>query len=88
MFHPGCLALLFVFFVLILLPFFFAQLAVLALGRFGLSPLVALLSLIGIFLGSSVNIPFKQIAAGMASIGGAGTFDGIVLSGLMAAFLA
>ena len=30
----------------------------------------------------------KRIATGIASIGGAGTFDGIVLSGLMAAFLA
>jgi uncharacterized membrane protein len=30
----------------------------------------------------------KQIAVGMASIGGAGTFDGIVLSGIIAAYLA
>jgi uncharacterized membrane protein len=30
----------------------------------------------------------KQIATGMASIGGAGTFDGIVLSGVLAAYLA
>lgn len=30
----------------------------------------------------------KKIAVGYASIGGAGTFDGIVLSGLLAAFLA
>ena len=30
----------------------------------------------------------KNVATGMASIGGAGTFDGIVLSGLMAALLA
>jgi uncharacterized membrane protein len=30
----------------------------------------------------------KQSAAGMASIGGAGTFDGIVLSGIVAAYLA
>jgi len=31
---------------------------------------------------------FKRIAAGTISIGGAGTWDGIVLSGLMAAFFA
>lgn len=31
---------------------------------------------------------FKRIAAGTISIGGAGTWDGIVLSGLMAAFVA
>jgi uncharacterized membrane protein len=30
----------------------------------------------------------KNLATGMASIGGAGTFDGIVLSGLSAALLA
>lgn len=30
----------------------------------------------------------KRIAAGTASIGGAGTFDGIVLSGLVATLLA
>jgi uncharacterized membrane protein len=30
----------------------------------------------------------KHVATGVASIGGAGTFDGIVLSGLMAALLA
>lgn len=29
-----------------------------------------------------------KISAGVASIGGAGTFDGIVLSGVVAAFLA
>lgn len=30
----------------------------------------------------------KELATGMASIGGAGTFDGIVLSGLVATLLA
>jgi uncharacterized membrane protein len=30
----------------------------------------------------------KKLQAGMVSIGGAGTFDGIVLSGIMAALLA
>lgn len=30
----------------------------------------------------------EKIATGMASIGGAGTFDGVVLSGIMAAYLA
>jgi uncharacterized membrane protein len=30
----------------------------------------------------------RQVSAGMLSIGGAGTFDGIVLSGILAAFLA
>jgi uncharacterized membrane protein len=31
---------------------------------------------------------FSHIATGMVSIGGAGTWDGIVLSGLLAAFFA
>ena len=31
---------------------------------------------------------FTEIPVGVASIGGAGTFDGIVLSGILAAFLA
>jgi uncharacterized membrane protein len=31
---------------------------------------------------------FEQVSAGLLSIGGAGTFDGIVISGIMAAFLA
>lgn len=61
MFYPGCLALLIVFFVLILLPFFFAQFMVVALSKLGLSPPVALLALIGIIFGSMVNIPFKTI---------------------------
>ena len=30
----------------------------------------------------------KRVSAGMLSIGGAGTFDGIVLSGIVAALLA
>ena len=30
----------------------------------------------------------RRIGTGMASIGGAGTFDGIVLSGIIAAYLA
>lgn len=30
----------------------------------------------------------EKIATGVASIGGAGTFDGIVLSGIVAAYLA
>jgi uncharacterized membrane protein len=32
--------------------------------------------------------PSCTIATGIASIGGAGTFDGIVLSGIVAAYLA
>jgi len=61
MFHPGCLALFFVFFVLILLPFLFAQFMVAALSKLGLSPPVALLVLIAIIFGSMVNVPFKTI---------------------------
>ncbi|HZD40367.1 MAG TPA: DUF1614 domain-containing protein [Terriglobales bacterium] len=61
MFQPGCLALLVVFFFVFLLPFFFAQFMVAALGRLGLSPPMALLSLVGIIFGSMINIPLKHI---------------------------
>lgn len=147
---PGCLALLF-FGLLLLLPFFLANVTLTALARLGLSPELSLAAALGIFLGGTINIPVtripreevfevprlgiampalvpalvaaasalllvpelappvaftagvlgpllgadllhlddvKELATGMASIGGAGTFDGIVLSGLVATLLA
>ncbi|HBP90739.1 MAG TPA: hypothetical protein DD706_23965, partial [Nitrospiraceae bacterium] len=55
------------------------------------APSVAFIAgVLGPLLGADVlhmrEIP--NIATGMASIGGAGTFDGIVLSGILAAYLA
>jgi uncharacterized membrane protein len=61
MFAPGCLALLILFAFLFLAPFFFAQAMATALARLGLPPDVALLALLGIFLGSMINIPVRQI---------------------------
>jgi uncharacterized membrane protein len=60
MIYPGCLTLILVFFLLLLLPFFFAQFMLTALAKLGLSPPAALFILIGIIFGSSVNIPIKR----------------------------
>jgi uncharacterized membrane protein len=61
MFAPGCFALLVLFSLLFLMPFFFAQAMVTALAKLGLSSGVALLALIGIFIGGAINIPLKRI---------------------------
>ena len=61
MFAPGCLALLILFGFLFLMPFFFAHIMVTALAKLGLSGGMALLVLIGIFLGGAINIPVKRI---------------------------
>ncbi|MBI4527307.1 MAG: DUF1614 domain-containing protein [Deltaproteobacteria bacterium] len=61
MFFPGCLPLIAVLAFLILLPFFFAHLMLAALAKLGLSPQVALLTLLGILVGGSINIPIKRI---------------------------
>lgn len=61
MFHPGCLTLIFVLGFLFLIPFFFAHLMIAALAKLGLHPQVALLALIGIIFGGSINIPVKRI---------------------------
>ena len=60
MIYPGCLALILLFFLLLLLPFFFAQFMLAALAKLGLSPLMAFVIVIGIIIGSSVNIPIKR----------------------------
>jgi len=60
MIHPGCLALILVFFLLLLLPFFFAQFMLAALTKLGLSPPMAFVILTGIIIGSSINIPIKR----------------------------
>lgn len=61
MLAPGCLALLVFFGFLFLAPFFFAHAMASALGRLGLPPDLALLALLGIFLGGTINIPVKRI---------------------------
>jgi uncharacterized membrane protein len=57
----GCLALL-IFAGLLLVPFFFANALLAALGRLGLSPGMAIIVAMGIFFGSLVNIPVRRIA--------------------------
>lgn len=57
---PGCLALL-VFGLVLLLPFFLANVLLTALARLGLSPILSLVVAAGIFLGGMVNVPVKRI---------------------------
>ena len=60
MFYPGCLALALIFFLLILLPFFFAQFMITALAKLGLSPTAAFITVIAILFGSTINLPVKH----------------------------
>lgn len=72
-FPPGCIALLFLLFLLILLPFFLADLFMSALAKLGLDPGQSLIVLMGIFIGSMFNIPIRRVtreAAGDAVQGG------------------
>jgi len=61
MLYPGCLALFLALVLLFLLPFFFAQVMLAALVKLGLSASVAFIILMGIILGSTVNIPIKRL---------------------------
>jgi uncharacterized membrane protein len=57
----GCLSMAMAVFFLCLMPVFLFDTMQAALGRLHLSPTVALLSVLGIFLGSLVNIPLYRI---------------------------
>ena len=57
----GCLALLFLFVFLFLIPFFLANAVLAALAKLGLSPGVSLIAAFGIFVGGVVNLPVKRI---------------------------
>jgi uncharacterized membrane protein len=61
MLYPGCLPLFAVLGLLVLFPLFFAQMMIAALSKLGLHPQIALLALLGIIFGGSVNIPVRQI---------------------------
>jgi len=58
---PGVLPLLLFLVLLAMLPFVFGQLFTSALIKLNLEPTAALLVVIGIFLGSPINIPVKRI---------------------------
>jgi len=58
---PGCIAIIILFGLLFLVPFFFTHAIFIALSRLGLSPELALVALVGIFLGGAINIPVKKI---------------------------
>ena len=57
----GCLPIVLFLLLLFLLPFWFAQVMVLALAKLRLDPQTALFVIVGIFLGSVVNIPVKRL---------------------------
>lgn len=57
---PGCLALLILGLVL-LLPFVLANALFTALAKLGLGPTSSLLAALGIFLGSTINVPVTRI---------------------------
>ena len=58
---PGCLAIFILFGLLFLVPLFLTHAMLTALARLGLSPELAFLILIGIFVGGAINIPIKRI---------------------------
>ncbi len=57
----GCLPIVLFLLLLFLLPFWFAQIMGLALAKLRLDPQTALFVIVGIFLGSVVNIPVKRL---------------------------
>ena len=57
----GCLPIVLFLLLLFLLPFWFAQVMGLALAKLRLVPQTALFVIVGIFLGSVVNIPVKRL---------------------------
>ena len=57
---PGCLSLV-VLAAVLLLPFLLANAFLTALAKLGLGPLTSLLAVLGIFLGSALNIPVAKI---------------------------
>lgn len=59
-FPPGCLALFLFFLLLLLLPFFLAEVMLSALSKLGLNAQQSIIAAIGIFLGSMVNIPITR----------------------------
>lgn len=59
-FPPGCLALLLFFFLIILIPFFLAEVMVAALSKLGLNAQQSIIAVISIFIGSMVNIPLTR----------------------------
>jgi len=58
---PGCLAIFILFGLLFLVPLFLTHAMLTALARLGLSPELAFIILIGIFMGGAINIPIKRI---------------------------
>ncbi len=73
----GCLALFFIMLFLGFLPFFLANVAITALSRLGMSPESAFLVLLGIVVGSMINIPVKTLENGSSVENKGGTMYGV-----------
>jgi len=58
---PGCISIIIFLGFLLLIPLFFAHVMLTALAELGLSPELAVLVLMGIFIGGMINIPVKKI---------------------------
>ncbi len=71
-------------------PPFVAAISALVLAPEQATPVAFIAGVLGPLIGADLLHlrDVERIATGMASIGGAGTFDGIVLSGIVAAYLA
>ncbi|MEW6246330.1 MAG: DUF1614 domain-containing protein [Nitrospirota bacterium] len=71
-------------------PPFTAAISALVLAPEQATPVAFIAGVLGPLIGADLLHlrDVERIATGMASIGGAGTFDGIVLSGIVAAYLA
>jgi uncharacterized membrane protein len=57
---PGCFALVFLFLLVFLLPFFLADVVLSAMQKLGLSPATSLAVGFGIFFGGLLNLPIKR----------------------------
>ena len=83
----GCLGLLLL--ILITLPLFSAALALL-LSRDNPAPMAYISGVLGALIEADLLnwSNFKKLGAHVISIGGAGVFDGILLTGIVAALIA
>ncbi len=63
----GCLPLVILAVLLVLFPFFLANVMAAALGKLGLSPALSLVLVLAIFAGGLVNIPVKKIPRVLSS---------------------
>lgn len=59
-FPPGCFSLVLFFLLIVIIPYFLADVFIAALAKLGLNPQQAIMAVMSIFIGSFVNIPIKR----------------------------